>query len=150
MDTESALRRELGTLFAEQRLAVLSTQHRGQPYSSLVAFAATDDIRYLVFATSRSTRKYHNFSRDSRVSLLIDNRSNRESDFHKAMAATAVGSAGEVEEKNRRTILELYLARHPHLQEFAASPTCALVRVAIRTYYVVRTFQNVMELHMAP
>jgi nitroimidazol reductase NimA-like FMN-containing flavoprotein (pyridoxamine 5'-phosphate oxidase superfamily) len=150
MDIESKLKRELKKLFKKQRLAVLATQQNGQPYNSLVAFAATDEIKHLVFATSRSTRKYDNFSSDSRVALLIDNRSNKESDFHKAMAVTAVGAAVEVDENNHEQILKLYLNKHPHLEDFVKSPTCALVQVTIKAYYVVRTFQNVIELHMAP
>ena len=42
-----------------------------------------------------------------------------------------------------------FLARHPHLQDFARSPTCALVRVSARSYYLVKNFQNVMELHIS-
>ena len=34
----------LSDLFSSQRLAVLSTQESGQPYSNLVAFAQTDDL----------------------------------------------------------------------------------------------------------
>lgn len=148
MDIELKLRRELKKLFKKQRLAVLATQKNGQPYSSLVAFAVTEDLKQLIFATSRATRKYDNFSSDSRVALLIDNRSNKESDFHKAMAVTAVGAAIEVDENRRQQLAHLYLAKHPHLKEFVESPTCALVRVSVKTYYIVRTFQNVMELHV--
>ena len=37
------------------------------------------------------------------------------------------------------------LARHPALQAFAASPTCALIRIRIKSYVVVRRFQEVTE-----
>ena len=150
MDIEAKLKRELKKLFKKQRLAVLATQKNGQPYSSLVAFAVTEDLKHLIFATSRATRKYDNFSSDSRVALLIDNRTNKESDFHHAMAVTAVGTAIEVEENSRQQLVHLYLAKHPHLKDFVQSPTCALVQVTVKTYYVVRTFQNVMELHVTP
>jgi hypothetical protein len=43
-------------LLESQRLAVLSTQGQVQPYSNLVAFAATPDLKYLIFATARATR----------------------------------------------------------------------------------------------
>jgi nitroimidazol reductase NimA-like FMN-containing flavoprotein (pyridoxamine 5'-phosphate oxidase superfamily) len=148
VDIETKLKRELITLFKKQRLAVLATQKNGQPYSSLVAFAVTEDLKQLIFATSRATRKYDNFSSDSRVALLIDTRSNKASDFHKAMAVTAVGAAIEVEQERRKELIHLYLAKHPHLKDFVQSPTCALVRVSVKTYYVVRTFQNVTELHV--
>jgi len=148
MDIETKLKRELKKLFKKQRLAVLATQKNGQPYSSLVAFAVTEDLKHLIFATSRATRKYDNFSSDSRVALLIDNRSNKASDFHRAMAVTAVGAAIEVDEDRRQELIHLYLAKNPHLKDFVQSPTCALVRVSVKTYYVVRTFQNVMEIYV--
>jgi hypothetical protein len=34
------------------------------------------------------------------------------------------------------------------LRDFVSSPTCALLRMNVETYYVVRQFQNVMELHI--
>jgi heme iron utilization protein len=148
MDSESKLKRELKKLFKKQKLAVLATHKNGQPYSSLVAFAVTEDLKHIIFATSRSTRKYEHFSSDGRVALLIDNRSNKVADFHSAIAVTAVGTAMETDENNRQQLAQLYLAKHPHLKDFVQSPTCALVQVSVKTYYVVRTFQNVMELHV--
>jgi heme iron utilization protein len=138
----------LHELFSSQSLAVLSTSELGQPYCSLVAFAAVDDLRDLVFATNRATRKFANLARDPRVSLLVDNRSNDESDFHSAMAVTATGSALEARDRDRDRLLKLYLGKHPHLEEFALSPGCALVRVRASRYTVVRQFQNVMILQV--
>jgi len=148
MDSESKLKRELKKLFKKQKLAVLATHKNGQPYSSLVAFAVTEDLKHIIFATSRSTRKYEHFSSDGRVALLIDNRTNKVADFHRAIAVTAVGTAMEPDENNRQQFAQRYLAKHPHLKDFVQSPTCALVQVSVKTYYVVRTFQNVMELHV--
>ena len=80
--------------------------------------------------------------------MLIDSRSNQDSDIHQAIAVTAVGKAAEVTEEEREEVLELYLSKHPHLEEFAKSPSCALVRVTVATFYVVSRFQKVMELHV--
>jgi nitroimidazol reductase NimA-like FMN-containing flavoprotein (pyridoxamine 5'-phosphate oxidase superfamily) len=148
MDSESKLKRELKNLFKKQKLAVLATHKDGQPYSSLVAFAVTEDLKHIIFATSRATRKYEHFSSDARVALLIDNRTNKVADFHSAIAVTAIGTAMEPDENNRQQLAQRYLAKHPDLKDFVQSPTCALVQVSVKTYYVVRTFQNVMELHV--
>jgi len=148
VDTETKQKNELKRLFKKQRLAVLATHKNGQPYISLVAFAVTEDLKHIIFATSRSTRKYEHFSSDGRVALLIDNRTNKVADFHSAIAVTAVGTAMEPDENNRQELAQRYLAKHPHLKDFVQSPTCALVQVSVKTYYVVRTFQNVMELHV--
>jgi nitroimidazol reductase NimA-like FMN-containing flavoprotein (pyridoxamine 5'-phosphate oxidase superfamily) len=148
-DTER-LTEQLQDLFSSQPLAVLATHHNGQPYSSLVAFAATDDMRELIFATNRSTRKYENFTSDPRVSLLIDNRTNQVSDFHNAMAVTAVGTALEIPEEDKVSFLKIYLGKHGHLEDFVMSPGCAMVRVRVEKYHVVRQFQQVMVYTVEP
>ena len=148
MADQRQLKQRLHQLFASQKLAVLSTQHEGQPYASLIAFAASDDLRELYFATPRATRKYAYLEANPRVALLIDSRSNQDSDIHQAIAATAVGKAAEVQAAERARVLDCYFAKHPHLEEFAESPSCALVCVTVETYYVVRRFQEVMELHV--
>jgi nitroimidazol reductase NimA-like FMN-containing flavoprotein (pyridoxamine 5'-phosphate oxidase superfamily) len=139
------IREILLELFSSQKLAVLGTHQSGQPYGSLVAFAATADLKNLVFATTRATRKFANLQADSRVSMVLDNRSNRVVDFRKAVATTALGRAKEVRGKERKKLARLYLAKHPHLREFVASPTCALVKIRVEVYYLVWRFQNVFE-----
>jgi hypothetical protein len=90
MEDAPALERLVRELLASQRLAVLSTETRGTPYSSLIVFAAAPDLTALVFATPRPTRKFSNLSENARVSLLVDNRSNREEDFAEATAGGGV------------------------------------------------------------
>jgi heme iron utilization protein len=87
---------QMKALFTGQGLAIVSTQEHGQPYCNLVAFASTDDLKHLIFATNRATRKFANIDENPRVSMLIDNRSNRISDFHEAVAVNAVGLAEEI------------------------------------------------------
>lgn len=142
----SHLIRLLRDLFKSQKLAVLATQKDGQPYTSLVAFVATGDLKYLLFATNRGTRKYANIAGDSRLAMLVDNRSNQETDFHNAVAVTATGKAEELKNSERESYVKIYLAKHPKLQEFVMSPTCALLRVVVESYYLVSRFQNVIEL----
>ena len=142
------VKRDLKKLLQSQPLAVLATQNRGQPYASLIAFASSDDLKSLYFATTRSTRKYANLSGDSRVAVLVDNRSNKASDFRWAMAATATGKAKEVNARKMEKALDLYLAKHPHLREFVHSPTCALCEIRVQTFFVVTRFQSVVEVHV--
>ena len=149
MEETSQLKEFLKDLFASQRLAVLATQSKGQPYGNLVAFVATNDLRHLLFATARATRKYANISENPRAAMVIDNRSNQEADFHRAAAVTATGVVKEAKESEKESLLRLYLSGHPYLKDFVSSPTCALLRMNVETYYVVRQFQNVMELHIA-
>ena len=132
-------------LFDQQRLAVLATPETHRPYLSLMAFAASSDLTTLVVATSKRTRKYHNLVVDGRVSLLMDNRSNRAVDFHAAFSVTALGTAEEVPPEERPSFRELFLAKHPHLSDFVDHPDSALIRIRIETYIVVSRFQEVLE-----
>lgn len=147
---ENELKTRLEALFEEQRLAVLSTHNQGQPYSSLVAISASKDLRHLHFTTNRATRKYANLTKDARVSLLLDNRSNSTSDFREAMAVTVTGRAREVKGAECEKLRTRFLAKHPYLDEFVSAPTCAMLEVEVDTYYTVYQFQNVLELHMKP
>jgi nitroimidazol reductase NimA-like FMN-containing flavoprotein (pyridoxamine 5'-phosphate oxidase superfamily) len=148
MEDSARLRDRLKALLETQRLAVLATHREGQPYGSLVSIASTRDVKNILFATTRATRKYANFSADPRVALVIDNRSNQESDIHEAVAVTATGRAEEILGTEKDRLLGIYLEKHPYLRDFVASPTCALVRVQVETYYMVSKFQEVTELHV--
>src|SRR5665811_573818 len=132
-------------LLESQKLAVLSTQDHGQPYSNIIAIAATADLRHLIFATTRATRKYANLMGDSRVAVLVDNRQNDPADFAEAAALTALGKAWEVQGAERQQFLTVYLEKHPNLEEFVTSPSCALLRIKVDKYIVVTRFQEVRE-----
>jgi nitroimidazol reductase NimA-like FMN-containing flavoprotein (pyridoxamine 5'-phosphate oxidase superfamily) len=146
-DTE-LIKQRLHDLLTSQKLAVLSTTNKGQSYASLVAFVATEDMKELLFATARTTRKFANLADNSHVAMLIDSRSNQEADFHEAIAATATGTAEEITDPEQEALLALYLDKHPHLVDFVNAPSCALIRVRVTCYYLVSRFQNVVEVHV--
>jgi nitroimidazol reductase NimA-like FMN-containing flavoprotein (pyridoxamine 5'-phosphate oxidase superfamily) len=137
----------IADLCESQRYAVLATQEEGRPYLSLLAFASTPDVRELIFATERDTAKYANLTADPRVAVLIDNRSNRSLDTEDGMAATAIGAAEEVSEDERGQVQRFYLAKHPHLDGFVGSHSCALVRVKVDRYVVAIGIGTVHVVH---
>ncbi len=143
------IRRDIAEALASQKLAVLATERDGQPYTNLMAFAYTDDLASIVVATGRATRKHMNLQAESRVSLLIDTRSNSEADFHKAVAVTVIGDVRNVDSDERPELEHLYLSRHPYLNDFIQSPTTALLKVVVHHYVMVSRFQQVMELHLS-
>ena len=142
------IKKQIRELLINQKLGVLSTHHSGQPYASLIAFAGREDLREIFFVTPKTTRKFANLSADSRVAILINSSLNMDSDFHEAVSITALGNAKEINKAEKYEILSLYLTKHPYLEAFATSPTCAVVRVSIKTYVMVKNFQHVMELHI--
>jgi heme iron utilization protein len=140
----------LRSLLQSQSLAALSTCDSGQPYGSLVAFAASEDLGRLYFATPRSTRKYSYLSSEPRVSMLIDNRSNTPEDFHAAAAVTALGRAAEVLTGEGIQGRRIYLSRHPYLEGFLAAPGTAFFEIGVTVYLMVSRFQNVVEYRPLP
>jgi uncharacterized pyridoxamine 5'-phosphate oxidase family protein len=125
----------LREIVSTQYFAVLNTIGEGLPHSNLVSFAATEDLKSLVFVTGRNTRKYRNVQDNHNVSLLVDNRTNRPSDTSQAIAIAAIGIARE-EIDNRSLLRDIFLARHPQLRQFVEAPDSAIMLVTIREYIV--------------
>jgi|GEM_PF-414679 len=148
MDDTEAIRQKLRDLFESQNLGVLSTQRSGQPYASLIAFYASDDLKNFYFVTPKTTRKFQNLKTDPRVAILVDSSTNQSTDFHRAIAVTMVGEASEVDVSKHPSLVKKYLEKHPYLEDFVRSPSIGLVKVSARSYFLVQNFQNVIELHL--
>ena len=146
--TENNPHTVLTDLFSSQRFAVLATEQAGAPYANLVAFAVTRDLKKILFATPRMTRKYGNLQRNPQVALLIDSRANRAADLQAATAVTAVGRAAELVDAERQAFFSVYLARHPSLLDFAHAPTTSLFCISVERYVVVDHFQHVVVLNV--
>jgi len=137
------LRARIDFLFNAQLQGVLATQQHAQPYTSLMAYAHTPDLRHLIFATYRDTQKHTNLLLNSAVSFLIDDRSNDPADYQHAVAISVCGCAQAIPDDERAGLLAIYLAKHPTLCDFVTSPECALLRIAVSCYRVVSQFQAV-------
>lgn len=148
MKIDPSLEDRLLTLFRSQKLGVLATHQKKNPYTNLIAFASSDDMRQIVFATARTTRKFENMISNSSVSFFIDNRSNKADDFRKAIGVTAVGSVRQIRKNKNSTMMRRYLQKHPQLASFLASKSCAFLCIDVNTIYVVERFQNVIEVHL--
>ncbi|MCB1966336.1 pyridoxamine 5'-phosphate oxidase family protein [Accumulibacter sp.] len=149
MSTAREIQPLLRDLLRSQRFAVLATDDHGQPFASLMAFAASEDLGRIVVLTERGTRKFANLTANQRVALLIDDRENKGSDTQNSVAVTALGQAQEVSRDAGAELIENYLARHPYLAAFAASRSCAVVLVTISSYQFVSRFQEVIEWRVA-
>lgn len=145
MTNDAAILGRLHALFDSQRYAVLGTDDRGQPFASLMAFAVTDDLRHLVILSDRNTRKFVNLAVNRRVALLVDDRGNKITDTQDSIAVTVLGQAFEADADNGGALAGLFLARHPGLADFAASPDCVVVRVEVSAYLLVEQFEHTIE-----
>jgi heme iron utilization protein len=124
--------------------AVLATTADGQPYTSLVAYALTPDIQGVVFITPKATRKYRNILKNSHVSLLIDTRTNTPKDYMKAESVTILGNARPIRRgKTRTTFAEIFLKKHPKLEEIIHSRETAVIFIKITKCIHVAKFQSI-------
>ena len=147
MENTEELSELIKRLLASQRFAVLATQFEGQPYSNLVALAEADNLRRLLFVTSRDTRKYSNTLASKKVAVLVDSRTNQALDLNNAVAITALGTIEEVAADNRHYLSGIYISKHPQLKDFLHKPSNALMKVSV-TDYIVATFESVRHLHI--
>jgi hypothetical protein len=126
------------------RLAVLATQLKGQPHTSLIAFTPLEGLRFLAFATYRYTLKYKSILDDPRVAILIEDRegdTTRRSD--QRLFLTALGEVIKTPAEDRQVHIMTHLARHPNLEEFLVKPDCEFVHVGIHAYQVVSGIDDV-------
>ncbi len=142
-----------GTTFIPDRLrildkiqphAVLATESAGEPYTSLIAFALTPDIKGLIFVTPKSTRKYKNILKNNRVSLLIDTRTNTVRDYMGAESVTILGKAHRLRRGKSWTRLSgIFAKKHARLKKIVDSIETALILVEITDCIHVTKFQRV-------
>ena len=147
MDNLEDTKRLLRQIMLTQSFAVLATSNNQQPYSNLVAFAVSDDLRYIIFATDKNTQKYRNILSNDRVALLIDNRSNSQSDLTNALAITIIGVADESGSGQSEILVKSYLDWHPSLVTFIKKPNIALIGIKV-TDYIIARFDTVERLQV--
>jgi hypothetical protein len=141
-----AIHDRIRRLIDSQSYAVLCTQGQSQPYGSLVAFAASDDLKNIIFSTPIATRKYRLLSECENVALVVDSRSASAHDLMQIEAVTATGLARIVERgPDFDRWSNLLIGRHPHLASFVRDESSALVRVEIACYFHVGSFQKVRQ-----
>lgn len=140
---------EIRRLLDSEPFAVLATQGAGQPYTSLISFAVTPDLKHLVFSTSQETRKYQLLLKSPPVALLVDDRSQRAPAINQISAVTITGKSHLLESPANQWSSRL-LNKHPYLKSFLESPSTVLVVVDIYRYFLVRRFQEVSEWNPNP
>jgi uncharacterized pyridoxamine 5'-phosphate oxidase family protein len=134
-----------------QSFGVLATNDKGQPYTSIISFAITPDLKKVIFATPRETLKFRNILNTKKVSILIDNRSNIRGKLMATEAITIIGEARHVlKGKSRNELATMFLKKHPDLEEFVQSDTTALIVVKIAHCIHVGKFQTISVWNCRP
>lgn len=125
----------LRNIIFNQFFSVLATTDANNLYCSLISFSISDDLKTIVFATSRNTQKYRNILQNPSVSMLIDNRTNQPSDVSESRAITVVGSAFEISDGKEKYADQLLL-RHPGLRYFIEQADTAIITVGVSHYFL--------------
>ena len=136
--------KRLRAMDAGESFAVLATSEEGRPYTSLISFALTPDLKKVIFATPKNTRKFKNIVNTQDVAILLDNRSKKHRGFVETQAITILGTATPL--RRGRTWLEyagIFLKKHPELEEFINVSTTALVVVDVTSCIHVGNFQTI-------
>ena len=140
------IKNRVAELFCTQKLGVVATHNHGQPYTSLMAFAASEDLRYIYFVTRAESRKFNNISQDARIALLVDNRSNQVTDFEEALAVTVTGTVHTLDKND--VSARVFLNKHPYLHDFLHDPQGMFLGMCIKTLYIVSQFESVIEVNV--
>lgn len=136
----------IARLVRERPYGVLCTQGQSQPYGSLVAVGATEDLTSFVFATPTATRKYRLLSECNQVALVIDSRSGAPAELMQVEAVTATGRAHVVPTgPDFAQWADLLIERHPYLAAFVRAESSALFCIDVDCYFHVCRFQEVQQ-----
>ncbi len=131
------------SVILNETFAILSSEGKGKPHASLVASTAYNELKSLLFATYKNTRKYENILQNPKVAVLFDNRSCEIKSSKEIVVITAFGVANEIVAENLSAAKEAHLKKHHDLKEFIASTDCALFEVQVDAYQIVKGIENV-------
>lgn len=137
------IQRQIKHILQSQLYGVLATSYDNQPYMSLLAFVASNDIKSIYVATVRSTHKFQNVNKNEKIAFFIDTRENNNFDVSSAYALTVFGKAKAIDKNEIKHIKQLYLSKHPQLYSFIHSQNVEFLQLKISSFSFVERFQNV-------
>ena len=130
---------KMHALAKEKDICVLATASNNKPHCSLMAYVTDDDCREIYMVTDKLTKKYGNLIENPAVCLLIDTRDKDTGDrrLH-GKALTVRGVFREIDDdREKKTVLDRLLTRHPHLRELALHPDAAVFSVRIESFLLL-------------
>jgi heme iron utilization protein len=135
--------KHIADILKDSKYAVLATEGDGQPHTSLIAVTWLKGFRQLIFVTYRGTQKHLNIANNGKVAVLTESGNNNTSLFQEKSVLTAYGHAEEIVLAENDEIFQAHLERHPELLFLSQSKDCAVMRIKIDKYQVVRGIEDV-------
>lgn len=136
---------EVCQVLKTQSLGILATQTEEYPYLTLVSFVSSNDIKTIIFATLKESRKYENIQENKKVSIFIGSQKNIIEDYKDAKALSFYGIIKKTTKKQSSEYKKLYLKKHPHFAEFLSDPQCKLMVISVKKITLSMRFQEVRE-----
>jgi heme iron utilization protein len=143
MNKQSTIKEYIESILSTSRLAVLATEHNGQPHTSLIAITPVEDFRQLIFATYRNTLKYRNLVRNNKVAVLVEGEHVNSKGLKESVVLTIIGYTQDISIEENTTYFHKHLKQHPDLKSFMHSSDCALFLVVAQSYQVVLGIDDV-------
>jgi len=119
----------------------MATNNDKIPYTNIIAYASTEGLGNIFFATKKESTKFLNLINNPCVSILIDDTKNLSSDLMNAQAVSAEAEVKEIN-KEKEKLKEFFLKKHPELADFLNEPNCELLKLEVKKYYYVDNFNN--------
>ncbi|MFI4910323.1 MAG: pyridoxamine 5'-phosphate oxidase family protein [Sedimentisphaeraceae bacterium JB056] len=148
MKIELNLKHKLKEIFTSQKLGILATENNRVPYTSVVAFVCSQDMKQILFVTPEKTQKFKNIIANPNVAIFFDNRSNQARDFKEAIGITATGLARQISKDSSNILVQAYLTKNPELESFLASKDSVILCIDVNSYHIVENFQDVTKINI--
>jgi nitroimidazol reductase NimA-like FMN-containing flavoprotein (pyridoxamine 5'-phosphate oxidase superfamily) len=147
---EIELATEVSNLLSQQKQCVLATMDETFPCQHLMAYAFSEDLFTIHFATYSNTRKFQNMQKNPNVSMMWDNRKGSIQDHVDGYSLTATGSAellkGQLQEDARKSLY----SRNSTLCNLLSSSNCRLISVSLEEYTLTKGYNHIFQFRHAP
>jgi heme iron utilization protein len=145
-EEEDLRRAEAAQLLKGQKIAVLASSNHGHPYSSMVAFTATEDLKTIVFFIRRDSQTYRNLKSDGRACLFTDSREKLDAGYEEVEGLRITGVAWEIKnEQEYKKLKKIHLEKHPGMAAFVEDANTAQFKLTVSSYRFVFRFNEAFD-----
>ena len=145
-DEARELEDDIRRLCEGQPFAVLATQGKGITKASLISFAASSDLKHIVFATPSRNGKVDNIASEENESIIVEDPTLQQDSINEISALTIIGKGRILsDEKENLEWASLLTEKHPNLKLFVEAPTTSVILVEVVRYLYVKKFQDMRE-----
>lgn len=145
-ETVIELQGDIRKLCENELFGVLATQGKEITHASLISFAVSSDLKYIVFATPINTGKFNLIAAEENIAVLVDDRSSHKDSINEISALTIIGKGKILADENEIfKWATLLTEKHPNLNTFVKAQSTAIILVEVGRYLYVKKFQEMRE-----